>query len=236
MKKKQLAQLLQQGMKMNSYQRIKGILSSAFGIAVLFAANQACATVVDFEDVGYTYLQQGQAFTSGGFTLTEGNGEYAFAQVLDNSGQGGTSFSGNGTNRLLGFNDSSFTFASVVNTPFNLLAFDGGKTWLSGSGATQISVTGYTVSGAQVSQVFDLDQIESTTNGLQTLTLNDSFKNLSSAVFVGTGAPWPEFTLDNITTSAVTAGAVPEPTSIALLGLGLAGIGALRRKSKQHRA
>ena len=40
--------------------------------------------------------------------------------------------------------------------------------------------------------------------------------------------PWA---LDNVSISSVSSGQIPEPTTLALMGLGLAGIGWKRRKA-----
>lgn len=211
---------------------LKGFVSSSVGIAVFLAASQAGATIVDFEDAGTANIRAGQSLVSQGFKLTQGVSTSAFAMVMGNAGQGWTDFSGNQTNRLVAFNDTTLTFTSASNAAFDLLAFDGGESWIMQPHrwARQISVTGTTLSGVTVNQMFDLDLIKSATAGMQTFTLNDSFRNLSSAVFAGIGGN-PEFSLDNISVSAPMVSDVPEPGTFILLGLGLMGIGAMRRKA-----
>lgn len=66
------------------------------------------------------------------------------------------------------------------------------------------------------------------TPGQGWLTYSNTIANVSSIYFAPTNGFWPSF--DNLQYN-VTASVVPEPSSIALIGLGLLGCAALRRKA-----
>ncbi len=181
------------------------------------------AGLIDFEDLpSYTNYNNSSVF-SGGFEIAHSG---SFAIIWDNSGQGGTDFSGNGTTRLTSLNDSAITISN--GSVFDLTQFSGGESWIQQphTWATSISVTGFFSGGGSTSQVFDLDLFKDPVNGMETFFLNNNFVNLTSVSFSGLGGN-PEFSIDNILVSSAT---IPEPISIALLGLGLVGIGFSRRK------
>ena len=82
-----------------------------------------------------------------------------------------------------------------------------------------ITVTGY-LNGSKVGNVISFND----TALWQDITVN--FANVTSVVFSGNFAM-----LDNITVNATTA--VPEPASMALLGLGMLGTGAIARRRRR---
>lgn len=196
--------------------------------AVFTSTLQAQSIVVDFEDLS---TGNNGLFVSNGSLLSRGFNvahSGSFAILHGTAGQGGTDFSGNGTNRLLSFNTSTITLSRVGGVPFGLSAFDGGESWvnLPHFWATQIQVTGYYEVGGTTTQFFGLDLVKSPTVGMQVFSTNGSFTGLSKVEFVGIGGN-PEFSIDNMVTSTV-----PEPQTVALLVVGLAVVaGASRRRA-----
>jgi hypothetical protein len=92
-----------------------------------------------------------------------------------------------------------------------------------------IVVTGYQANGKQVQQSFTLDWIQDGPGGAVDFQKFNvaGFDALSHVTFTKSGTSSGFFSLDNI---AVTPAQVPEPASLALLGLGLAGLFSARRK------
>lgn len=208
---------------MKPLHRLKTAFTSVVLAATQFAAAEASATVINFEDVANgTFLSQDASLISQGYRVTESGPSFALI-----AGPSSTSFSGNGTNRLVAFNQSAIRVASLSNNAFDLFNFAGGESWINQPHlwATQIRAVGVYTGGGSTTQIFNLDLIKNPLTGMQTFALNDTFRQLKSVTFSGVGGN-PEFSLDNISISAV-----PEPASIALLLLGVAGIAASRRKA-----
>jgi hypothetical protein len=107
---------------------------------------------------------------------------------------------------------------------FSLLGMSFSSTDVFGDPADSLLVTGFFTGGGSISTTLSVDS----TLAWKTTTFS-GFTGLSSVTFDGIGGAG-EFTLDDITTGP-GASSVPDGGSgIALLGLALTGLAALRRK------
>jgi hypothetical protein len=109
---------------------------------------------------------------------------------------------------------SAFLLEKQDGGTFDLLSMDAASFWTITSGR-QFNVFGYPQAGSYVSQSFLLD---ATTNTLETLSFNDSFKNLNKIIFSSTYAQ-----VDNIKLgipSPISTVPLPGAAWILLSGLG----------------
>jgi len=119
---------------------------------------------------------------------------------------------------------------------FFLLGFDYAEFFQGGS-ATSLLVTGHVLGGGTISQTFVLDGVNDGRGGVpdfQAASLNAAWAStrLSSVDFTGYfGSQQYGFQLDNVRTDITAPGNVPEPSVLALLGLGVIGFAAARRQS-----
>lgn len=190
---------------------------SAFAAVLLLAASAAShAVVITFDGPGGQFDVADSEVTQGIFSYD------VFSGVLFHQTGGilqGRTDDGGGTMRLVR-NDVSggtFTFDGL-----DIANFSGA------GGATNISVFGYLGGVLQAEDVFTTSSVSSV------------FTTVSASLLSGTSIDELRITLDaglnpqvieSIDNLVLNGTRVPEPVTLALFGLGLAGLGAARRKA-----
>ncbi|RYG21335.1 PEP-CTERM sorting domain-containing protein [bacterium] len=187
-------------------------------VFALTAALSAHATVITFEglpvktDFG-TYITYVSPFTTQGYTFSS-IGEYATWTPTSDAGTIFSNYTGSAALFENLANDT--TLIKDGGGAFNLLSIDVANVYRQGvSGSTTITFTGTLTLGGTVSQSYDIPA----DNPLHTVVLS-GFTGLSSVLI---SSPDNAYQFDNVNVEAV-----PEPASMAALGLGALAL--LRRK------
>jgi hypothetical protein len=193
----------------------------------LCAAGVANATVINFNSNPDNNYFAGSV-ASNGFVVTpnDGNSNIGTMTNVDGSGMVNGSV-------YLGLWSNSSASASILlknanSALFSLQSFDfdNAYQYVSGARVSSITVVGTRADLSTVSQTFsNLSNVVT----FQTYLLSSAFQGLASVNFTATGTSNVRALFDNVT---VNAAAVPEPGSVALLGLGLMGL-LVARKKKQ---
>jgi len=200
-------------------------------LVLVGSASLAFGGTINFEDLGVAVGSQlntppGVGVTTGGFDYTPGPNDASGLNDLHISNQE-VFGPWNGTTNGRSHDDVVLT--KVGGGSFSISQFDFAG-W--DSAEVAFAVTGQYALGGSISQGFTPDGISDGPGGsadFQTFVLAGNWTGLSSVTWDHTGAGTVQglFALDNIVVDSST---VPEPSSLVLLGAGLAALGLAVRK------
>ena len=195
---------------------MKRLLLASTLAAAAFNAN---AVVMDFNQLtGYALVGRGFHYEEDGFQLDTASSGYGFYSIhsRDYRYDGSVGF----------FNESSnavTTLSRIGGGLFSLASIDLDS--LNGGYQVTVNFSGTLANGSVVSTSFRTNAA----NNLQTFTFGSDFDSVSSVSWVQ-ASPFHSF--DNIVLhTGAPASAVPEPSTVAMLGLGLLAFAGSRRKA-----
>lgn len=200
-------------------------LKLAVVLVVTALCAQAQATVLTFDDVTTAERARLIGTNYGGLSWFFG------FQILDGSSISNSGYN-NGTvsGEYVAYNSSARS-VSVTNYG-SLFDFNGGYFTSAWRDNLNITIEGFLLGASTYSRTITVSSTSPTYFNLNFLDIDrlnfSSFGGTETPGFSGRGA---HFVLDNFTYNETVS--VPEPTSMALLGLGLAGVGFARKKKAE---
>ena len=207
------------------------------GVLLLAVASvdTAQASVITFNGV-VTGLSAGSSYIEGGYNVTF-NGDTSDSAFILASANCTPPCPDNGTSYLLDLSMNSVKLSRVDGQAFSLTGFDGGEASL---GQTSTWSSFIRVTGSSAGSIdFGLDFVQDASgalNDFQAFVLPVAFQNQFSYTFSSVPRPGVIadgfYSIDNL---SVTTVPVPEPASLTLFGLGLAGLAARRWRQRRNR-
>lgn len=194
--------------------------------ALALGVSPADAVPIDFQSLTHaddSIAFHGTSYSEDGFTLSafkpggDPGGLYSLGTQHSN-------FTGS-TALFNGWDEGVTELRLTGGGSFSLSSIDLAE--IIGNGAVNVAFTGHLTGGGTVQQLFTLDGVAF---GAQTFT----FSGFGDVTKVRWSQDYPYHQFDNIVASANNGTPVPEPASLGLLGLGLAGLAWARRVARQQ--